>query len=205
MNKQKLKELESIFQYLYPNMFENEDLKIISKKHNMQRHLKNAQIVLAKENFKNKDSIDDIVKIVTRSSLVSVFEKMRFRDLIKEFDLSEKETLKIGVYELVHGDEEYGFNMLVSLLAPFKLAKWPIITIFNVYYKPTYDVFMKPTVVKKVIRALELDDLQYTPRPNFELYRKYRDYLNEMKTLVDPGLSPNNPAFSGFLMITIQD
>ena len=62
---------------------------------------------------------------------------------------------------------------------------------------------MKPNTTKRVIRYLELDDLVYKPRPSWEFYARYRDTINEMKSMVNPSLSANNAAFTGFLMVTI--
>ena len=61
---------------------------------------------------------------------------------------------------------------------------------------------MKPTTTKNVIRQFELDDLVYKPRPSWDFYARYRDAIETMKGAVSPTLSPNNAAFTGFLMMT---
>ena len=205
MNKNKLEYLEHKFISVYPDAFDNEELKKHSKKHNINKHFENARKYCSKEYLdQGLYALDDVVKIVTRSTLVSVFEKMRFRDLVKELDVTEKKLIVSSVKELIHGDEEYGFNSLVSLLSPYKLAKWPIITIFRAYYYPHDDIFVKPTTVKKILAFLEVDDMKYTSKVNYDFYRKYRTLFNSLKLYVDKKLSPNNPAFSGFLMLTIE-
>ena len=205
MNIGKLTYLEHRFLAIYPDGFDGEEMKQIGKKHGLGKHTKYIHEVCSKENFKYGISIfDDVMKIVSRSSLVSVFEKMRFRDLMKELDLDEKRELLDAVYENLHGDERYGFESMVNILEKYKLAKWPIVTIFQTYYNPTKSVFMKPTVVKKIIKFLELEGVVYTVRPNYDFYVKYKKYINEMKKHVDKRLRPNNPAFTGFLMITIE-
>ncbi len=136
--------------------------------------------------------------------MVSVFEKMRFRDLAHEFSSYEKMEFVDGVFELLYGNEKKGFYMLISLLKPYKLAKWPIISVFRAYKNPKRDVFMKPTTVKKILKHLDIDDIKYESLPNYAFYKKYRTYINKMKKEVDKSLSPNNPAFSGFLMVTIK-
>ena len=204
MNLNKLKELEKKFFIMYPNAFENEELKKHGKKHNIQKRHENVLEVCSKENLEKGLSVfDDVAKVVVRSTLVSVFEKVKFKDLVKMFDDIEKHMYLDGVYELLHGDEEQGMKMLVDLLGQYKLAKWPIITIYRAYYYPQTDIFVKPTTVKKIIQHLELEDIKYTPKVNFEFYKKYRVYFNELKKHVDSRLYPNNPAFSGFLMVTI--
>ena len=157
-----------------------------------------------KENIKlGLSSYNDIIKVVGKSSMVSVFEKMKFRDLAKELDDTDKHFLLESIYELLHGNEELGFNMMISLLEPYKLAKWPILTVWRAYWNIEYDVFIKPTTVKKIIKYLELENIEYSPKATYEFYKKYRTSLNELKAYVDPSLKPNNPAFSGFLMMTI--
>ncbi len=206
MNIKRLKDLEERFLSEYKDGFESEDMKKIAKKHNLQKNVNNIHIVCSKDNFKEGLNIyDDIVKVVTKSSLVSVFEKMKFRDLVKELDLIERHMLIDAVYELLHGDEQEGFELMVNLLSPYKLAKWPIITVFRAYYYPQNDILIKPTTVKKIIKYLELEDVVYSPKANYAFYNRYRLYLNELKKHVaNETLKPNNPAFSGFLMMTIQ-
>lgn len=205
MNLGKLKYLEHKFLRAYPQGFASEEMKVISKKHKVGKAADYVIKTCSKENLsRGLEVVEDVAKIVTKSSMVSVFEKVKFRDLIKEFDNIEKLMFLDAVYENIHGDEETGFNLLVDLLSPYKLAKWTIITVFRAYYNLDYDVFMKPTTVKNIIRYMELNDIKYVVKPNFELYGKYRDYINTMKKEVDASLSPNNPAFSGFLMITVE-
>jgi len=205
MNNNKLKALESSFLNQYPQGFDTEEMVKIGKKHNVKKLQEYVHTVLSKDNMKKGLKVfDEIMKIVTKSSMVSVFEKVKFRDLVREFDNNEKHHLLSAIYENIHGDEQLGFDMLVGALLPYKLAKWPLITVFRAYYNLDYDVFVKPTTVKKVIKFLEIDDIEYTSKPNFDFYSRYRKYINDMKQEVSKSLSPNNPAFSGFLMITIQ-
>ena len=205
MNIQRLKELEKDFLAQYPMGMFTEEMKKVKKKHNLKKLEEYLKKVCSKENMAFGLSVyEDIIKVVTKSSMVSVFEKVRFRDLAREFDNQEKHNLLDAIFELIHGDEELGFNMLVGLLEPYKLAKWPLISVWRAYWNLNYDVFMKPTTVKKIVHEMEIEDITYQSKPSFSFYQKYRSYINQMKTLVDESLSPNNPAFSGFLMMTID-
>lgn len=204
MNQQVLRRLELQFLSQYPEGFDSPEMKEISKKHNIYKLEQFAHEHLSKEQFvRGYGIIDNITKLVSKSSMVSVFEKMRFRDLVREMDDTEKMMIVDAVYQLLHEDEEGGFVQLCSILEPYKLAKWPIITVFRIYYYLQNDVLIKPTTVKNVIKTLELSDIVYQSKPSYDFYCKYRDYINEMKLLVEPSLSPNNPAFSGFLMSTM--
>ena len=77
-------------------------------------------------------------------------------------------------------------------------------TICSLYMHPSVDVFVKPTTTKRVINYLELEDVVYKPRPSWEFYARYRDIINDIKGKVDPSLGPNNAAFTGFLMVTLE-
>ena len=75
-------------------------------------------------------------------------------------------------------------------------------TIVMHHYRPQVDVFVKPTTTKNVIRQFELDDLVYNSRPSWAFYTGYRDAIETMKAHLNPSLSPNNAAFTGFLMMS---
>ena len=93
--------------------------------------------------------------------------------------------------------------MLVDLLATGKLAKWSLVSIIPMYFRPVDEVFVKPTTAKKIVTQLEIGELQYNPRPSWAFYRVFRERINEMKAAVDPSLSPNSAAFTGFLMMSL--
>jgi len=203
VNLQKLREAESLFLHRYPGGFENEDMQKVGKKHNVGRLSEYAATALARKNFNQQARIlDEIVKIVSRSSMVSMFEKPKFRDYVNGLSRDDRAFLATGFKRLLHGEQEQGFNDLVDVLSEGKLAKWSLITICPLYYRPQSEVFVKPTTTKNVIRQFELEDLVYNPRPSWEFYVGYRDAITRMKAAVSPSLSPNNAAFTGFLMMT---
>lgn len=205
MNKDKLKEVEHEFLFRYPDGFETPELKEISKKHKLGKHVDYVHKVCSKE-YMNQglSAYTDVMKVVTNSSMVSVFEKVKFRDFVKEIDDHDKHELMGAIFEMIHGDEEEGFNRLVSLLSFYQLAKWPIVSVWLAYYDIEYQVFIKPTTVKKIIKHLELEDITYSPKPSYEFYSKYREHINNLKKHVDKKLKVNNPAFSAIFMIAIN-
>lgn len=204
MNVNKLKWAEKRFFDFYPDGFQSDELNQTLKKHKVGKMTEFAQEVLSKKALKKElVAMDNITKLITRSSLVSVFEKMRFRDLIKESDVLYKREFVHAVYTMTHENQQAGFEQLISLLEPYKLAKWPIITVLLTYYNPTVEVFVKPTTVKRIIEVLELEGIQYTPKMNYEFYKGYREAFNDLKQYVNPSLSITNGHFSGFLMMTL--
>lgn len=109
-----------------------------------------------------------------------------------------------GLEELLHGDEQLGFENMLVILRKGKLAKWSLMTVCPAYYRPEVEVFIKPTTAKDIIATFELKDMQYRPAPTWQFYEKYRAAINQMKTMVDPSLAAYNIAFTGFLMRSMQ-
>ena len=65
------------------------------------------------------------------------------------------------------------------------------------------EAFVKPSTARKIVSFLELEDLQYHPRPDWSFYVGYRKLILNIKKQVDPSLTPNNAATTGFLMATL--
>lgn len=204
MNKARLHAAEQEFLTRYPKGFNSPEMLEIGKKHKMDKMIQQAQSEFAESRFSNPQQVaESMVKMVSRSSMVSMFEKPKFRDYVKAMTRDERETLAYSLKDFLYGDQEYGFNTMVSLLLPVKLAKWSLVTILPNYVKPQQEVFVKPTTAKGVIKLFELEGLTYKPQPSYDFYTVYRQQILEMKSLVGKGLSPNNAAFSGFLMMSM--
>jgi len=203
MNLKKLREAEGLFLLNYPDGFASEALAPVRKKHNVDKLSEFAATALARKAFVNQAQVlDAIVRIVTRSSMVSMFEKPKFRDYVNGLGQSDRAALAAGFERLLHGRQEAGFDAILDILSEAKLARWSLMTIIPHHFRPQYDVFVKPTTTKNVIRQFELDGLVYRPRPSWAFYAAYREVINDMKARLNPSLSPNNAAFTGFLMMT---
>lgn len=205
MNIQKLKIAEQTFLSRYPHGFDDPEMKAIGKKHKMDKMIELTQSAFAKKHFRDtQDIIDNMAKIIGRSSMVSVFEKPKFKDFTRTLTPKEKNRFVDGLKKQLHGDQQEGFEQTLELMKMAKLAKWSLISILPVYFRPQDEIFVKPTTTKSVIATFELDELIYRPQPYWEFYIRYRALLNEMKTQVCPSLSPNSAAFSGFLMMSMN-
>jgi len=205
MNLKKLKQAEEAFFDRYPGGFANPEMIAIRKKHKLDKMIELTQESFVRRNFKLPELIvENMIKVVSRSSLISVFEKPRFRDFVRSLPYNDKQTLASGLEDLLHGNEQPGFETMLEILKSGKLAKWSLMTICQAYYRPQVEVFVKPTTVKGIIETFELENLHYKPTPTWAFYDEYRAVINEMKTKVDASLSPYNVAFSGFLMRTIH-
>ncbi len=204
MNLAKLKQAEADFLLRYPGGFNNPELAALGKKHKVGKMVEMTRDCLGQKNFERPDAvIEDLIRITGRSSMVSRFEKPPFKQFLHAMSPLERDWLVDAMQERLHGIERQGFEWVTEILATGKLAKWSLVSICPFYLRPAWDVFVKPTTVKRIVHGLELRGLQYAPLPSWEFYEVFRDEINRMKQEVDPGLSPNNAAFTGFLMMTL--
>lgn len=206
MNLSRLKQAEKVFLQRYPGGFNNPEIVARRvKKHKPEQMIALAQESFARENFARPLLIvQNMVRVISRSSIISVFEKPKFRDFANGLSPQDGEFLSGGLEQLLHENEQTGFEMMLDLLKGEKLAKWSLMTVCQTYFHPQRDVFIKPTTVKGVIQYFELENLHYKPTPSWAFYEAYRAAFHEMKSKVDPSLCPTNPAFSGFLWMTIR-
>ena len=205
MNLDKLKQAEESFMTMYPGGFENPDMRALAKKHKMDKMTALVQETFAEDRFKDPNAVVlAMSKIISRASMVSMFEKPKFRDFIIGLGPDEEAILANGLRELLHGNQALGFNMILDILLVGKLAKWSLISVLPVYHAPLKEVLVKPTTAKGVIQHFELKGLEYKPRPSWDFYKAYRSNILNMKAAVDKRLSPNNAAFTGFLMMTLE-
>lgn len=204
LDRLKLKAAEREFLRCFPEGFSDPEMQAIGKKHAMNRMVGMAQELFSKDALQDIDAgAENMIKVVSRSSMVSMFEKPKFRDFVRRLSAGDRTFLVRALTELLHGQQQSGFEALVDILQTEKLAKWSLTSIIPAYYAPAEEVFVKPTTAKNVISFFAVPDLVYKPRPSWEFYTGYRDLINNSKITVDPALSPSNAAFSGFLMMTM--
>lgn len=202
MNLKKLKQAEASFLARYPEGFADPGLAHILKRHNIGKLAEYARENLTRSQFNQPGHIaETLTRIIGRSSMVSMFEKPRFRDFIRCLNSQEQEHLAFACEKRLFGkDKRAGFEEMLGMLTHYKLAKWSLVSAVPFYFAPDREAFVKPTTAKGIIAFLEVDGLQYQPRPSWEFYTGYRQLLNEVKKEVDPRLSGNYAALSGFLM-----
>ena len=206
MNIKKLKDIEEEFLFHYPNGFEDAKFFPTMKKFDPSKLEAFTKENLKKDNFSNPNFVvDAFFKIIQKSVLVSLFDKLKFRDMLENLTSYEKDILSIELYELLHGNQKNGFDGIVEFLSQYNLAKWTIISVILYYNDRQKEYFIKPTTTKNVIKYFELENLVYKPTPSFEFYNAYKKVLNEMKKNVHKSLHPDNAAFTGFLRIAMED
>lgn len=205
MNFKKLKKAEKEFFEYYPEGFEDELLQPIIKRHNTAKIGESVRTMFAPDNFTQPELIcENFAKIVSKSSLISLFEKPKVREMVKGMSLEQKDMLSIGLYELLHGDKEEGFESLVDVLGIYRLAKWSIVTLVPYYYAREINFFIKPTTTKNIIKYFELEGFVYKPRPTYEFYERYSKVLEQMKLHVSSSIGRDNAGFTGFLMMAME-
>jgi len=206
MNLEKLKDVETEFLLQYPTGFQDANFFPTMKKFDPSKLETFTKENLKKENFSNPNLVvDAFFQIIQKSVLVSLFDKLKFRDMKDSLTSYEKDMLSIELFELIHGNQKNGFEGLVEFLVQYSLAKWTIISVILYYNDRQKEYFIKPTTTKNVIKYFEIKDLVYKPTPSFEFYNLYKKVLNEMKKNVHKSLSPDNAAFTGFLRIVMED
>lgn len=204
MNLEKLQVAQQDFLLAYPDGFSDPKMVEIGKKHKVDKMTEFAQETLAPHCFSNPTKIlQDWQKLVSRSSMVSMFEKPKFKDMINDLSADQQQQLSQGLYEFLHGDQQLGFEMQLPVFEHYKLAKWALMTIASAYYHPTTEVFVKPTTAKGVIKFFELPDVIYKAKPSWAFYQAYRQHILTMASYVDNNLNPNTAAFCGFLMMSL--
>ncbi len=205
MDFAKLKAAEEQFLGAFPGGFENPEMVKIGKKHKMPQMVELCHQLFSKSAFRKVDeTCENMIKVINRSSMISLFEKPKFKEMIKSLNPSDKAFVVNGMSNLIHGNQQNGFEALVDFFKIHKLAKWSLLTIIPAYYHSQKEVFVKPTTAKNAVKYFELTHLTYKPTPSWEFYTGYREFINQAKEEVDPSLSPSNPAFSGFLMMSMS-
>ncbi|MEZ5471635.1 MAG: hypothetical protein R3E90_07630 [Marinicella sp.] len=205
MNIEKLKKAEGQFLQLYPMGFQDPALQERIKPHTKANLTEKCQEAFTELAFNKPHVIvENMAKMVSRSSMVSMFEKPKFRDFIKSLPGGDIDRLSEAFYEQLYGNHQQGFETILDLLRTQKLAKWSLISILPNYVFPDKEVFVKPTTAKGVIAHFELEGVVYKPQPSWDFYEKYKAHILEMKALVDPALKPSNAAFCGFLMMSFK-
>ena len=117
MNMEKLKRAEEFFLTRYPGGFSHPEMMAIGKKHKMDKIIALSAELFAKKNFRDPpEIIESMIKIVSLSSMVSIFEKPKFRDFGRALEPKQKNALASGLKEQLYGDSEKGFDKILGII-----------------------------------------------------------------------------------------
>ena len=205
MNIRRLKEAEAAFLDQFPLGFNDPGMEQIRKRHNVDKLTEFAKANVSELTLSQPESFSDtLLKIVGRSSMVSRFEKAPFRDLIGALTTKNKSQLAATFRKRLFGRKKReGFEEIVNFFARYKLARWSLVSAVPFYFAPKKEAFVKPTTAKKIISVLEIEGLNYYPRPDWAFYDGYRKMILDIKTQLDPSLTGNNAAITGLLMFSL--
>ena len=205
MDKSALKDAQDRFLKRYPGGFDNPELVAMGKKYKMAQHCAFARERFAQKSFDSpQDIVEAMAQLASKSAMVSMFEKPKLKAAVAELDHLQSTAWADALRQLLHGDQQSGFEALVAALSQHKLAKWTLVSLVPCYYAPDAEVFVKPTTAKLVIEKLGLD-LKYSAKPNWEFYERFRAALLQMRRIAKRVRAPDNAAFSGFLMMELSD
>lgn len=203
MNTEKLAAAQARFLSNYPGGFAHPDMQLVGKKHKMDDRVAFAKKHLRASCFDEPDQVVAAIgKLVSGSSMVSMFEKPKFKAAIERTKGKELAHLAAAYRELLHGDEATGFVRVAEFLQQHNVAKWPVATVVPCYFRPQKDLLVKPTTTKLIIAELELP-IKYGPKLNWDFYFAYRKLIAKLRKQCDPAVAPNNAAFAGFLMMSL--
>ena len=202
---EKLKVIEALFLESYPKGFQDEEILKIVKRFKSEKLSEEVNILFKKESFSQPEIIcESFTKIISKSPLLSLFEKPKLRDAINSMGIYKKDMFSIGLYDLLYGNKKDGFESLVEILLEYKLAKWSLITLIPYYLNRDKEYFVKPTTTKDILRYFEITTFVYKPRPTYKFYKDYKKFLNDLKVKTDKSLTQDNAAFTGFMMISFK-
>ncbi len=206
MNIERVKRAEAEFLSRYPKGFADPGLEAVRKKHRVDALAEFAGTRLKRGEFnKPTQMVDTLTRIVGRSSMVSMFEKPKFRDFARGLSSADAQYLAAAMEQRLYGpDRRAGFAALVDMLAAYKIARWPVVSAVPFYFAPDKEAFVKPTTAKRIIAYLEVENLHYQPRPDWQFYTGYRRLLDDVSEQVAPSLAANYAALSGFLMSVLD-
>lgn len=185
-----LQTIDDLFLTFFPGGFNDENFIELSKKHKA-----NDRIFKIIDDFDIENLLEEypptvlkniqiITKMVTSCSMISVFEKVAFKNYIADKRIHE--TFLKALYNMLKNLNEDTFIEFAYVLGMKKheencnIAKWPIITFFLLFFNPSEEVFIKPTTIKKVARLLDYD-IKYEATLNYQTYSLVKQMINDYK------------------------
>ena len=204
MNLDRLKEAEAAFLQRFPGGFNDPGpaMQRILKVHNVDQLATFTRANVTAATLSQPVLFaDTLLRIVSRSSMVSRFEKPLFKSFLQGLGAKSRRTLAEAFRKrLIGGKKREGFEEIVDLFGRHGVARWSFVSAAPLYFAPSKETFVKPTTAKKIIALLEVRDLDYHARPTWQFYEGYRQLILDIKKYIDPNLAPHNAAITGFLM-----
>lgn len=200
------KEIIKKFKILYPNGFEDEKWKEGEKKYKVEKINSFVDNNISKKIFENYINtnqtgkiIELIEKIISLSSVVSVFEKIAFRNFINEANNKIIDSFAILLNNMLYGkDFEENFDSFSDFLVSNKylgkntnIAKWTLVTSILAHIKRNEEVLIKPNTAKYISKILQ-KPFYYISVPNIITYNDYKKIVMEFKNELEKDFMPRD-------------
>ncbi len=127
--------------------------------------------------------VDTLLTIVSRSSMVSRFEKPPFREFLDGLDSKDKRRLTEAFGKRLFGRKKReGFAEIVDLLARYKLARWSLVS--AICTSISHPRRRLSSNLRRPERSLPFStsrSFNTTPRPSWAFYVGYRNLILDIE------------------------
>jgi len=125
-------------------------------------------------------------RIESRTNLLFSFEKMAFRDAVRERQGAK--AFSLGLFELLYGkgSEAAKFDAWCETLGELprkqtRVLTHPVATVFPFIAEPSKHIFLKPNVTKRAASEYGFD-FKYNSRPSWEVYSQLLKFAGQIAT-----------------------
>jgi hypothetical protein len=129
-------------------------------------------------------------RIESRTNLLFSFEKMAFRDAVRE--QAGAEIFAKGLYSLLYGrgSEEKRFEDWCIAVGKLprkqtRVLTHPVVTVFPFIAAPDRHIFLKPNVTKRAAEAYGYD-FEYQSRPSWKVYSSLLGFAEKLRSDLKP-------------------
>jgi hypothetical protein len=179
------------FTSFFPRGFSDPKYIAWERGYKLEAHIK-WQVALDQRSFKNllnSNKYSEIAEIATRiesrTNLLFSFEKMAFRDAVRQPEGAR--VFAEGLYELLfgRGSEERRFENWCEAVGKLprkqtRVLTHPVVTIFPFIAAPDRHIFLKPNATKRAAAAYGYN-FQYNSRPSWEVYSSLLGFADKIR------------------------
>lgn len=124
-------------------------------------------------------------RIESKTNLLFSFEKMAFRDAVRE--VAGAKIFAHGLFDLLYHerDEAAKFDRWCEAIGSLprkqtRVLTHPVVTVFPFIADPNRHIFLKPNVTRRAAAAYGFD-FHYNSRPSWEVYSSLLDFARLLK------------------------
>jgi hypothetical protein len=126
----------------------------------------------------------EAARIESRTNLLFSFEKMAFRDAVRNPKGAEAFSKGLYVFLYGRGAPSERFERWCSIVGALprrqtRVLTWPVVTVFPFLARPEEHIYLKPTATKRAAQRCGCEFL-YRSRPNWETYSSLLDFAGTL-------------------------